>query len=122
MSSSSRILIIDDNTSLGQNLREVLEGTPELDVDVRLASDGNQGLARAKAEGFDVAVVGGAAVTVTPRSPRAETKSLASFSVWKPEARISPLRSTRKRLTMRVSSAFDAGPGALRISVFLPSW
>ena len=34
MSSSSRILIIDDNTSLGQNLREVLEGTPELDVDV----------------------------------------------------------------------------------------
>lgn len=57
MSSSSRILIIDDNTSLGQNLREVLEGTPELDVDVRLAPDGNQGLARAKAEGFDVAVV-----------------------------------------------------------------
>lgn len=57
MSSSSRILIIDDNTSLGQNLREVLEGTPELDVDVRLAPDGTQGLARAKAEGFDVAVV-----------------------------------------------------------------
>jgi len=38
---SSRILIIDDNTSLGQNLREVLEGTPELDVDVRLAPDGS---------------------------------------------------------------------------------
>lgn len=54
---SSRILIIDDNTSLGQNLREVLEGTPELDVDVKLARDGSHGLARAKAEGFDVAVV-----------------------------------------------------------------
>ncbi len=54
---SSRILIIDDNTSLGQNLREVLEGTPELDVEVKLARDGNHGLARAKAEGFDVAVV-----------------------------------------------------------------
>jgi len=54
---SSRILIIDDNTSLGQNLREVLEGTPELAVDVRLARDGNHGLTRAKAEGFDVAVV-----------------------------------------------------------------
>jgi CheY-like chemotaxis protein len=52
VSSSSRILIIDDNTSLGQNLREVLEGTPELDVDVRLAGDGNQGLARAKARGL----------------------------------------------------------------------
>lgn len=57
VSTSSRILIIDDNISLGQNLREVLEGTPELDVDVRLAGDGNQGLTRAKAEGFDVAVV-----------------------------------------------------------------
>ncbi|MEZ4300707.1 MAG: response regulator [Polyangiaceae bacterium] len=54
---SSRILIIDDNTSLGQNLREVLEGTPELDVEVRLARDGTEGLARAKVEGFDVAVV-----------------------------------------------------------------
>ncbi|MBK8251561.1 MAG: response regulator [Polyangiaceae bacterium] len=54
---SSRILIIDDNTSLGQNLREVLEGTPEFDVDVRLARDANEGLARAKVEGFDVAVV-----------------------------------------------------------------
>jgi PAS domain S-box-containing protein len=54
---SSRILIIDDNTSLGQNLREVLEGAPELTVDVRLARDGAKGLARARAEGFDVAVV-----------------------------------------------------------------
>jgi PAS domain S-box-containing protein len=54
---SSRILIIDDNTNLGQNLREVLEGTPELDVEVRVARDGNQGLVKAKAEGFDVAVV-----------------------------------------------------------------
>jgi PAS domain S-box-containing protein len=54
---SSRILIIDDNTSLGRNLREVLEGTPELDVDVRLARDGTHGLTRAKGEGFDVAVV-----------------------------------------------------------------
>lgn len=54
---SSRILIIDDNTSLGQNLREVLEGTPDLDVDVRVARDGTEGLAKAKVEGFDVAVV-----------------------------------------------------------------
>lgn len=54
---SSRILIIDDNTSLGQNLREVLEGTPDLDVEVRVARDGAEGLAKAKADGFDVAVV-----------------------------------------------------------------
>jgi len=53
----SRILIIDDNVSLAENLRDVLEGAPDLDVEVRLAPDGQSGLASARREGFDVAVV-----------------------------------------------------------------
>ena len=53
----SRILIIDDNVSLAENLRDVLEGARELDVEVRLAPDGQTGLAAARRDGFDVAVV-----------------------------------------------------------------
>ena len=53
----ARILIIDDNTSLAANLREVLEGAKELDVEVHLAPDASRGLAAAEREGFDVAVV-----------------------------------------------------------------
>jgi PAS domain S-box-containing protein len=53
----SRILIIDDNVSLAENLRDVLEGARELDVEVRLAPDGHSGLSLARREGFDVAVV-----------------------------------------------------------------
>src|SRR5687767_10557333 len=54
---ASRILIIDDNTSLAANLRDVLEGARELDVEVALAPDGAGGLERARRDGFDVAVV-----------------------------------------------------------------
>jgi PAS domain S-box-containing protein len=53
----SRILIIDDNTSLAVNLRDVLEGAGELSVEVALAPDGQAGLAAARRDGFDVAVV-----------------------------------------------------------------
>ncbi|MCC6552476.1 MAG: response regulator [Polyangiaceae bacterium] len=53
----SRILIVDDNTSLAKNLREILEGARELDVEVALAPDGRTGLAAARRDGFDVAVV-----------------------------------------------------------------
>jgi PAS domain S-box-containing protein len=54
---AAKILIIDDNVSLAQNLRDVLEGTKELDVQVLLAADGKQGLSVASLDGFDVAVV-----------------------------------------------------------------
>lgn len=53
----ARILIVDDNTSLAANLREILEGARELDVEVALAPDGHEGLAAARRDGFDVAVV-----------------------------------------------------------------
>lgn len=53
----ARILIVDDNTSLAANLRDVLEGARELDVEVALAQDGKEGLAAARRDGFDVAVV-----------------------------------------------------------------
>lgn len=53
----ARILIVDDNTSLAANLREILEGARELEVEVALAPDGRQGLAAARRDGFDVAVV-----------------------------------------------------------------
>lgn len=52
-----KILIIDDNTSLAVNLRDVLEGARELDVEVSLAPDRASGLEQAKRDGFDVAVV-----------------------------------------------------------------
>ena len=54
---SSKILIIDDNESLAQNLRDVLEGARELDVEVTLAASGQGGLKAARRDGFDVAVV-----------------------------------------------------------------
>jgi PAS domain S-box-containing protein len=54
---AAKILIIDDNVSLAENLRDVLEGTRELDVQVMLAKDGKQGLSAASLDGFDVAVV-----------------------------------------------------------------
>jgi PAS domain S-box-containing protein len=53
----ARILIIDDNARLAQNLRDVLEGARELDVEVSLAADGQRGLAAARARSFDVAVL-----------------------------------------------------------------
>jgi PAS domain S-box-containing protein len=53
----AKILIIDDNISLAQNLRDVLEGARELDVEVRLAPDASSGSAAAERDGFDVAVV-----------------------------------------------------------------
>jgi PAS domain S-box-containing protein len=54
---SARILIIDDNASLAANLREVLEGARELDVEVGLAENGQEGREAAQRDGFDVAVV-----------------------------------------------------------------
>src|SRR5262249_44925833 len=57
LSMTTRVLIIDDNTSLAENLRDVLEGARELDVDVVLAEDGQHGLSAARRDGFDVAVV-----------------------------------------------------------------
>ncbi len=54
---AARILIIDDNTSLAINLRDVLTGARELDVEVGLAPDGRSGVAAAERDGFDVAVV-----------------------------------------------------------------
>jgi PAS domain S-box-containing protein len=54
---AARILIVDDNESLARNLRDVLEGAPELDVEVALAQTGRAALARARRDGFDVAVV-----------------------------------------------------------------
>jgi PAS domain S-box-containing protein len=53
----ARILIVDDNQSHAHNLREILEGARELDVEVALAPDGQAGLAAARRDGFDVAVV-----------------------------------------------------------------
>jgi PAS domain S-box-containing protein len=54
---AARILIIDDNDSLATNLRDVLTGARELDVEVRLAPDGQSGVAAAERDGFEVAVV-----------------------------------------------------------------
>lgn len=42
---------------LARNLRDILEGALELDLDVALATDGQSGLAAARRDGFDVAVV-----------------------------------------------------------------
>ncbi|EYF08412.1 hybrid sensor histidine kinase/response regulator [Chondromyces apiculatus] len=53
----ARILIIDDNTSLASNLRDILQGARELDVEVTLARDGKTGLAIAARDGFEVAMV-----------------------------------------------------------------
>ena len=53
----ARVLIIDDNVHLAENLREVLEGARDLDVEVVLAPDAQRGLERARQTSFDVAVV-----------------------------------------------------------------
>lgn len=53
----SRVLIIDDNVHLAENLREVLEGARDLDVEVSLAPDAQRGLERARELPFDVVVV-----------------------------------------------------------------
>jgi len=52
-----RILIVDDNQSLAKNLRDVLEGDPDVDAEVALAENGAAALATAQRDGFDVAVV-----------------------------------------------------------------
>jgi PAS domain S-box-containing protein len=55
---TARILIVDDNRTLATNLRDVLEGARELDVEVALAQTGKEALSRASDRyGFDVAVV-----------------------------------------------------------------
>jgi PAS domain S-box-containing protein len=53
----ARVLIIDDNQSLAENLRDVITGARDLDVEVVLARDGREGIAASKQDGFDVAVV-----------------------------------------------------------------
>ncbi len=52
----SRVLIIDDNIHLGENLRDVLEGAKDLEVEVVVAPDAQRGMELAR-ESFDVAVV-----------------------------------------------------------------
>ncbi|RYE91537.1 MAG: response regulator, partial [Myxococcales bacterium] len=54
---SARVLIVDDNTALADNLRDILEGAVELDVSVTMASDGQTALDRVREGGFDVALV-----------------------------------------------------------------
>lgn len=54
---AAKILIIDDNVHLAENLRDVLEGARELHVQAALAADGHRGLKAAQRDGFDVAVV-----------------------------------------------------------------
>ncbi|MBX3247255.1 MAG: response regulator [Myxococcales bacterium] len=53
METRSRVLLVEDNPALAENVTEILE---ELDVDVRWASDGRGAIERAK-EGFTVALV-----------------------------------------------------------------
>lgn len=53
----ARILIVDDNAALADNLRDIFEGAPELEATVATAPDGQAALAIASGEGFDVAVV-----------------------------------------------------------------
>ncbi|MRG92020.1 response regulator [Polyangium spumosum] len=53
----ARILIVDDNQSLAKNLRDVLSGDRDLDVEVALAETGAEALDRAQKDGFEVAVV-----------------------------------------------------------------
>ena len=53
----ARVLIVDDNTALAENLRDILEGAPDLGVSVSVVSDGRSAVERARAVGFDVALV-----------------------------------------------------------------
>jgi PAS domain S-box-containing protein len=54
---AARILIVDDNASLSENLADILRGAPELDADVVIAIDGHEAVSRARARPFDVAIV-----------------------------------------------------------------
>lgn len=53
----ARVLVIDDNRDLADNLKDILEGARELDVEALSAPDGASGLALARQGGFDVAIV-----------------------------------------------------------------
>lgn len=53
----ARVLVIDDNQDLAENLKDILEGARELDVEAVCAKDSASGLALARKGGFDVAVV-----------------------------------------------------------------
>jgi PAS domain S-box-containing protein len=56
---ASRVLIVDDNLELLENVREVLERAfqPDGSLEIVEAHDAKQGLALAKGRGFDVAIV-----------------------------------------------------------------
>lgn len=54
---AARVLVIDDNHDLAENLKDILEGARELDVEAVCAKDSASGLALARQGGFDVAVV-----------------------------------------------------------------
>ncbi len=53
----ARLLIVDDNAALTENLRDILEGSPGLGAQVATATDGQQAVALARGQGFDVALV-----------------------------------------------------------------
>lgn len=53
----ARVLVIDDNRDLADNLKDILEGARELDVEAVCAPDGASGLALARQASFDVAIV-----------------------------------------------------------------
>ena len=53
---SARLLIVDDNAALTENLRQILEGS-QLRPDVRTALDGRAAVAAATTKPFDVALV-----------------------------------------------------------------
>ena len=54
---TARILLVDDNAALIDNLRDILEGAAELDAEVSTALDGQAAVAWAKHHAFDVAIV-----------------------------------------------------------------
>ena len=54
---AARILLVDDNAALIDNLRDILEGATELDAEVSTALDGQAAVAWAKKHVFDVAIV-----------------------------------------------------------------
>jgi PAS domain S-box-containing protein len=56
-SMAARILIVDDNAALIDNLRDILEGAGEIAAEVSTALDGQAAVAFARTHGFDVALV-----------------------------------------------------------------
>jgi PAS domain S-box-containing protein len=54
---TARILLVDDNVALTENLRDILEGAPELEAEVHRARDAQAALEIARDQGFDVALV-----------------------------------------------------------------